>query len=207
MSARAIPTIVILLAAALFAACDDDGAPSAPTSTSTPSADPGGAPLTGFPGVDAVIDAVEARDIGVLLAMVSYTNVRCISQPPATDGAPLCSSIGAPEGATIEALPISISEGEHMPRARVPAFFQERIRTSGFVFYGVLQPDRHPFFRESQYAVVFRATGTPGLDLALHVLGYEVVAVQGFGTGALDLPAPDDPSWIVPPLTGGRPSP
>lgn len=175
--------------------------PSSPTAGVVSGA--AGAPATGIPEVDAVIRAVLAQDRDALVAMARYTEVECIGAPVGGGAPPLCSSVGAPEGSIIGTLPVSISETEYMPQDMVPHFFQERLSRSGFTFYGVLRPERLPsaaYLRPvAEYAVVCQARVTRGLDLAFHLLEGAIVAVQGFGTGALDLPAPDDPAWLVPP--------
>ena len=196
-----------VLVLALFTACHDKG-----RQTGLQSATPSGA-ATGIAEVDAVVRAVVAGDVDALLAMTSYTTVECTTELGG-GGPPLCSSVGVPPGTAVETLPIRVSESEYWPRAGVPALFKEWLGEFGLQFAGILKPTRHPFtFSPSDtwpvpdYAVVFKPTrfpasrgvADPDLAFAFYLLGGRIIAVQGFGIGAATLPAPDDPSWLIPP--------
>ncbi len=201
-TALALATLAI--AAVLALACGGDDAPPRAPASPTPVVG-----QTGIGEVDVVIRAVQAHDVDTLLSAVAYTTVECIPEPQGS-ALPICSSIGMPVGSTVETLPIVISHGVYVLKSQVPAFFRERLNEWGLEFYGVLTPEERPFFRGSKYAVVFketrvparlRAPSAPPSDefLALHLRDGNIVAVEGFGTGARDLPAPNDAAWVIPP--------
>jgi len=205
-----------VLALATFMACGkDDGQANVPGSSSEPTTPgPVRTPAASIAEADAVVREVLGQDRAALVAMTSYTTVRCISEPQGAGAPPLCSRLGVPEGTFVETLPLIVSEAEYRPRADVPALFQEWLGEYALVFVGVLKPARHPLgfstdadWPVPDYAVIFRPSrfparrGVPDPDLAFgfYLLNGRIIAVQGFGIGAATLPAPDDPLWLVPP--------
>ncbi len=159
--------------------------------------------LTGITDVDRVIRATLARDAATLVELVGYTEASCSPDGVGLGAPPGCSTLGVPPETVVRLLPVSISETEFMPERTVPAFIQNRLQQTRLAFYGVLRPAALPSaaFLEpvAEYAVVFQITASPGEAFAFHLLGGRIVVIQGFGIGAHNLPAPDDPAWIVPP--------
>jgi len=205
-----------VLALATFMACgEDDGQENVPGSSREPTIPgPVRTPATGIAEVDAVVRAVLGQDRTALVAMTTYTSVACISEPQGAGAPPLCARLGVAEGTFVDTLPVIVSEGEYLPRADVPALFQEWLGEYAPVFVGVFKPARHPFafspnvaWPVPAYAVIFKPThfpagrGAPDPDLAFgfYLLNGRIIAVQAFGVGAATLPASDDPLWLVPP--------
>ena len=179
--------------------------PTSPLSA-TPIATQAQTPTAGSPAVDAVVRAVQARDLPALVDIVRYTEMQCISQPQGIGAPPLCSAAGAPPGSTVEVLPALLCEGEFVVKPVVPGFLQSRLQ-SGLTFSGVFKPERHPFASPSadrtwpvpEQAVIFRSTATPGLDLGFYLREGRIIAVGSFGICGPQLPPPADPAWLVPP--------
>ena len=219
MPRRCITAVLpaLLVAVVLALACaDENDRPAAGSSVSsgsppptTASPTPSGTPIPELPGVAAVIQAVEARDVNALAALVRYTPMPCIAAPQGGGAPPLCSAAGALPGSTVETLPALLCEGEYLLRPVVPAFLQQQLERGGYVAHGVLRVDAPPYafppdfpatssWPRPDVAAVFRATRA-GLDLGFYLAGGRVVGLRSFGTCGPPLPSAGDPVWRVPP--------
>ncbi len=103
----------LAVAVAVLSAVACGGGKQKPASTPTVGAT---AQRMGIGAVDAVIAAVEARDIGALVALLRYTNVACVATPEGLSGDPPCD--GAPEGTLVETVPMASCEGGYVPAAQ-----------------------------------------------------------------------------------------
>lgn len=215
MSLRLVGTSLALVwLLAIATGCDDEDL-SPRITTGTPKA---GNPLstdrtpdTGIPEVDALIRAVHTHDLDALDGMVRFEAVECISEPRGIGAPPLCSSIGVPNGSIIEILPLSVLHAEYIVKSDASTTFQEWLQRYGLTFYGVLKPNQPSLtFRPGSagavpaYEVVFRGLrmsqpGVADFDFGFYLDEGAIVAVRKYVVGIVDVPAPGDPAWIVPP--------
>ncbi len=82
---------------------------ASPTATPEPTATPDVERRTGDPEVDAIIEAVEERDVAALASMTEYTEIGCTTAM-GMGGPPKCEG-GDAEGTTYLVLPVSACEG------------------------------------------------------------------------------------------------
>jgi hypothetical protein len=127
---RAALVAALIFGAALASfACSDDGGDEPEAAATTEVTAPGGDGTTptagsaerrtGIPEVDAVIDALEARDVESLTAIVELQPVACIGPTPASLGALFCQE-GEAEGAVSNVLPVSNCESSYVREPDVP---------------------------------------------------------------------------------------
>jgi hypothetical protein len=86
---------------------------TAPGPAPSPTPDPGSAYETGIEAVDAVIEAVLARDAAALQSLLRFSEAACTHQFGG-GGPPKCFAYqpAPPEGTVVEAFPLSTCEGE-----------------------------------------------------------------------------------------------
>lgn len=180
---RGMPVLVLLLATCaltVFTACDDGddpipsttptvdiGAPGLPGDTSTPAAsaspdaatDSGEARRTGDPALDAIIEAVEERDIATLSGLVEYQEIGC-TNALGMGGPPKCTD-GQEHGDISRVFPHSACEGT-WTRDPIPVLAQFVSRADGA--WAALGVTEYPAGTEWPAPDTFLAFHSIGLD-------------------------------------------
>jgi hypothetical protein len=184
----AVPTVIILIIAAVASACGGDASGEnseptqpAPTYTPTPAIpDPETGP-TGVTVLDLALDALEARDFDAFKALLLFAPEACVPPGEGAGGPPDCET-GESVGTPIDVIPGASCEGFWL---REDAVFQ----VLGPLFqvaprlHGVYRADSQLFDRAGEYAVVVDISIAEGPMAANLIMTAEGVVGVNFGCG------------------------
>jgi hypothetical protein len=184
----AVPTVIILIIAAIASACGGDASGEnseptipAPAYTPTPAIpDPETGP-TGVTVLDLAIDALEARDFDGFKALLLFAPEACVPPGQGAGGPPDCRS-GEATGTPVDVIPGASCEGfwlrEDVLLQALGPLFQTAPR-----LHGVYRADTQLFDRAGEYAVVFDISIAEGPMAANVIMTGEGVVGVNFGCG------------------------
>lgn len=170
----------------------------------------GEVPTAGIPDVDAVIRAVLEFDADALAGLIEFTAVPCITEPRGIGAPPPCSSVGQAAGTVVEVIPFMALHADYITRGEAAATFRDWLE-GDLAYYGVLKPTQplNSFVPDKDgplpgYGVAFRGPrraqpGAADFDYVFYLLDGRIVGARTYVVGLTDLPASDDPSWLIPP--------
>lgn len=209
---RSAALLAILFAASTVMACTDDGAGApSPTTTNTPvvtsspqetasSTQPatvtpeGGGRTTGIAELDALIDAVESRDLATLRGLLEFEALEC-TRALGAGGPPKCAE-GEDEGTEVRVFPVSTCEPEWRREAGADSALQEVVAIGPVRLAAFDAPDGY-LRADAEYVVVFagpdpRLDGAAERGVAIGVRDGRIVEIR------LACGAGDDPASLIP---------
>jgi hypothetical protein len=163
--------------------------------------------------LDAIIRAVDDRDIATLAGLIEYQQVACTSTVEGMGGPPLCPQ-GVDDGAPLTVFPAS---GCHGYYTETPAVALGYFAQEGHGLYAAVavEDQAEGFFPEADHQLIFhRDVNGNAWGFSLHVAGGRIVSMSdGCGAAPADLvreheviagPWPEmvEPSASVDPQTG-----
>jgi hypothetical protein len=133
-------------------------ATATPTARATPTSSPRHPPgtRTGIAEVDAVINAVLARDVKALAALVSYHTFPCVAVQRGPGDTPPCPP-GVPDGTPVDAMSFESCEGALIPMAFFEGFAAEMLAPDIGLYAAYLHGPNDPPTADGQriYTIVF----------------------------------------------------
>jgi hypothetical protein len=133
---------------------------------------------TGIPGVDAVIDAVLAKDTEALRELVRYSTFDCTTAD-GLGGPPKCKP-GEAEGTPVQALPIAGVEGHYSRPEQIDSTLEFATEIKGLVaVYRVTVETYEASWPAGQYGIIFfRDHEEPPLLITLRVEDGRIVRLD-----------------------------
>jgi len=202
----ALPLIAASLA---LSACGGgkEGQPETPVATVIPTAR--ATPTerrTGIPELDAVIDAVLARDAARLASLVRYKSIPCVAVR-SVGGPPECPP-GIAEGTAVDVLPITSCEGSYASPDSTTTVLQ-RVLEPDYSLYAVYRAPSSPEWGvPAEYVIVFSVWATPAREEG-RVISVSDGHLVGFWDGCAQTAETIAAAYkdaILPPIPGPTPA-
>jgi hypothetical protein len=175
----------------------------------TPTAEPTHAPgtRTNIPGVDAILDAIEAvapGDVAALVALVAYSQEPCASQPPQGIPQPPVCPPGVEDGTPANVLPAAQCEGTFVTEDKIASAFAFLANPHGlYAVYEVPAGGNDFLAPDGGYGIVVAGEVMLGLEGGQVLFVNPVGGITGVNFGCGESPAdlvPDDVELVLKPV-------